>query len=115
MSQGMKKEVQQIKDRSVVTEIDGDTMTPEQRANIIESRWVQNNEARARIVAKGYTGPVADHDLLSASTRLFCILRVLHNGIGVELVSLRRRCECCISTCSSNLIQLGNETAAHLQ
>ena len=36
-----------------------------------------HNEVRARIVAKGYTEPVTDHDLLFASTPLFCILRVL--------------------------------------
>ena len=75
----MKKEVQQIKDQSVFTEIDGNTVTPEQQANIIESRWVlkqKHNEVRARIVAKGYTEPVTDHDLVFASTPLFCTLRV---------------------------------------
>ena len=80
VSQGMKKEAQRMKDQSVFTEIDGNTMTPEQRANIIESRWVlkpKHNEARARTVAKGYTEPVTDHDLLFASTPLFCMLRVL--------------------------------------
>ena len=80
VAQGMKKEVQQMKEQSVFTEIDGNTMTPEQQANIIESRWVlkpKHNEVRARIVAKGYTEHVADHDLLFASTPLFCILRVL--------------------------------------
>ena len=54
-------------------------MTPEQQANIIESRWVlkpKHNKVRAHIVAKGYTEPVTDHDLLFASTPLFCILRV---------------------------------------
>ena len=67
-------------EQSVFTEIDGNTMTPEQQANIMESRWVlkpKHNEVRARIVAKGYTEPVTDHDLLFASTPLFCILRVL--------------------------------------
>ena len=52
-------------------------MTPEQQANIIESRWVlkqKHNEVRARVVAKGYT---TDHDLLFASAPLFCILRIL--------------------------------------
>ena len=76
VSQGMKKEVQQMKDQSVFTKIDGSTMTPEQRANIIESRWVlkpKRNEA----LAKGYTKPVTDHDLLFASTPLFCMLTVL--------------------------------------
>ena len=69
-----------MKDQSVFTEIDGNTVTPEQRPNIIESRWVlkqKNNEVRARIVAKGYTEPVTDHDQLFASTPLFCILTVL--------------------------------------
>ena len=78
ISQGMKKEVQQMEDQSVFTEIDGNTMTPEQRANIIKSRWVlkpKHNEARARTVAKGYTEPVTDHDLLFASTPLFWMLK----------------------------------------
>ena len=60
--------------------------TPEEQANIIESRWVlkqKHNEVRARIVAKGYTEPVTDHDLLFASTPLSCILRIL---LTMELV-----------------------------
>ena len=80
VAQGMKKEVQQMKDQSVFTEIDFNMRTPEQQANIIESRWAlkqKHNEVRARIVAKGYTEPVTDHDLLFASTPLFCILRIL--------------------------------------
>ena len=79
VAQGMKKEAQQVKDQSVFTEIDGNTMTPEQQANIIESRWVlkKHNEVRARIVAKGYTEPVIDHDLRFASTPFSCILRIL--------------------------------------
>ena len=40
VAQGMKKEVQQMKDQSVFTEIDGNMMTPGQQANIIESTWV---------------------------------------------------------------------------
>ena len=67
VAQGMKKEVQQMKDQSVFTEIDGHMTTPEQHANIIESTWAlkqKHNEVRARIVAKGYTEPVTDHDLL---------------------------------------------------
>ena len=77
VSQGMEKEVQQMKDQPVFTEIDGNTMTPEQRANIIKSRWVlkpKHNEARARTVAKGYTEPVT---ALFASTPLLCTPRVL--------------------------------------
>ena len=80
VAQGMKKEVQQMKYQSVFTEVDGNTMTPEQQANLIESRWVlkqERNEVRAHIVAKGHTVPVTDHDLLCASTPLFCILRIL--------------------------------------
>ena len=80
VAQGMKKEVQQMKGQSVFSEIDGNTLTPEQQANIIESRWVlkqKHNDVRARIVAKGYTEPVTDHDLLFASAPLFCILRIL--------------------------------------
>ena len=76
----MKKEVQQMKDQSVFTEVDGNTVTTEQQANIIESRRVlkqKHNEVRARVVAKGYTERVTDHDLVFASTPLFCILRIL--------------------------------------
>ena len=83
------EEVQQIKDQSVFTEIDGNTMTPKQKENIIELRWVlkqKHNEVRARIVAKGYTEPVIDHDLLSASTPLFCTLSVLLTMTGLQLV-----------------------------
>ena len=68
-----------MKDQAVLTEIDGNTMTPEQQANIIESRWVlkqTHNEVRARVLAKGYTEPVTDHDPLSASAPLFCTLRI---------------------------------------
>ena len=70
----MKKEVQQMKDQSVFTAIDGNTLTQEQQANIIESRWVlkqKHNEVRARIVAKGYTVSATDHDLLFASAPPF--------------------------------------------
>ena len=80
VAQGMKKEVQQITDQSVLTEIEGNTMRPEQQANIIEPRRVlkqKHNQVRARIVAKGYTEPVTDHDLLFASTPMFCILGIL--------------------------------------
>ena len=69
-----------MNDQSVFTEVDGNMMTPEQQANIIESRWVlkqKHNEVRARRVAKGYAEPITDHDLLYASTPLFCVLRTL--------------------------------------
>ena len=75
VAQGMKKGVQQMKDQSVFTEIDGNTMTPEQQANIIESRWVLNRNTTK--YEHAYTEPITDHDLLFASTPLFCILRVL--------------------------------------
>ena len=119
VAQGMKKEVQQMKDQSVFTEIDGNTMTPEQQANIIEPRWVlkqKHDEVRARIVAKGYTEPVTDHDLLFARqcTIVLHTENTSHNGTGVPLVGQRRRCQCCISTSSSNLLQPSNETTARV-
>ena len=64
-------------------------------------------------MAKGYTEPVTDHEPFWPAL-LFCTPRALfYNGVGVQLVTLCRRCECCISTCSSNLIQFGNETPPH--
>ena len=97
MSQGMKKEVQQMKGRPVFAGFSRNPLTPEQQVNIIDSTWVpepKHHEARARILAKGYTDPVTHHDLLSASAPLFCT----RSCIGVQLVSLRRKCQCMIAT-----------------
>ena len=77
---GMKKEIQQMKEQGVYTEIDGTTLTTEQWSNIVESRWVlrpKQQEVRARMVAKGYTENISDNDLIYASAPLFCILRIL--------------------------------------
>ena len=77
---GMKKEIQQVKEQGVYTEIDGNTLTTEQWSHIVESRWVlrpNQQEVRARMVAKGYTENISDIDLIYASTPLFCILRIL--------------------------------------
>ena len=107
----MKKEVQQIKDQSVFTEIDGNTVTPEQRSNIMESRWAlkqKNNEVRARRTRH------RPRPTLCKDETVLYTESSSHNGIGVQLVSLYRRCECCMSICSSNLIQFGNETAAQV-
>ena len=79
-TQGMKKEVQQMKQQNVYTEVHIDTLTPEQRKNIIQSRWVLRNngtEVRARIVAKGFTEPVAGIDNIYASTPIYSVLRLL--------------------------------------
>ena len=79
-TQGMKKEVQQMKQQNVYTEVHIDTLTPEQRKNIIQSRWVLRNkgtEVRARIVAKGFTEPVTDIDNIYASTPIYSVLRLL--------------------------------------
>ena len=79
-TQGMKKEIQQMKQQNVYTEIHIDTLTAEQRKNIIQSRWVLRNkgtEVRARIVAKGFTEPVTDMDNIYASTPIYSILRLL--------------------------------------
>ena len=79
-TQGMKKEVQQIKQQNVYTEVHIDTLTPEQRKNIKQSRWVLRNkgtEVRARIVAKGSTEPVTDIENIYASTPIYSVLRIL--------------------------------------
>ena len=55
-TQGMKKEVQRMKQQNVYTEVHIDTLTPEQRKNIIQSRWVLRNkgtEVRARSTHRG--------------------------------------------------------------
>ena len=58
---------------------------------------IKHNEVRARIVVKGYTEPVTDHNLLFSSTPLFLHAEdTSYNGIGVQLVSQHRRCHCCI-------------------
>ena len=79
-TQGMKKEIQQMKQQNVYTEVHIDTLAPEQRKNIIQSRWVLRNkgtEVRARIVAKGFTEPVTDIDNIYASTPIYSVLRLL--------------------------------------
>ena len=55
--EGMKHEVEQMKKQGVYSEVNINDLTPEQRATIIESRWVlrdKRDKVRARIVAKGY-------------------------------------------------------------
>ena len=98
LSQGMKKEAQQMKHQAVFTETGGNALTPEQQANFIDPRWVLK---RARIVAKGYTTWRRPR-LTLASAPLFCILRVL--------LTLVHNWSVCAGDAS--LLQLGNETAA---
>ena len=101
VSQGMKKEVQQMKHQSIFTEIGGNTMTPEQQANIVESRWaLKQKQNNVRAQSTNING------LHTESSS--------HNGTGLQLLGLYRACKCCISTRSSNLIQLGNATAARV-
>ena len=71
-----------MKQQNVYTEVHIDTQTPEQRKNIIQSRWVLRNkgtEVRARIVAKGFTEPVTDIDNIYASTPIYSVLRTTSN------------------------------------
>ena len=78
--EGMKQEILSMKKQQVYIEVNIDTLTPEQRSNIIQSRWVlrdKGNNVRARIVAKGYTEVVTDLDAIYASTPIFCVLRTL--------------------------------------
>ena len=78
--EGMKNEIDSMKKQQVYMEVDINTLTPEQKKNIIQSRWVlrdKGNNVRARIVAKGYTEAVNDLDDIYASTPIFCVLRTL--------------------------------------
>ena len=78
--EGMKQEILSMKQQQVYMEVDIDTLTPEQRKNIIQSRWVlrdKGNKVRARIVAKGFTETISDLDDICASTPIFCVLRTL--------------------------------------
>ena len=78
--EGMKQEILSMKQQQVYMEVDINTLTPEQRKNIIQSRWVlrdKGNKVRARIVAKGFTETINDLDDIYASTPIFCVLRTL--------------------------------------
>ena len=78
--EGMKNEIQSMKSQQVYMEVHLDSLTPQQRQNIIQSRWVlreKGNTVRARIVAKGFTEAVTDLDEIYASTPIFCVLRTL--------------------------------------
>ena len=69
--EGMKQEILSMKQQQVYMEVDINTLTPEQRKNIIQSRWVlrdKGNKVRSRIVAKGFTETVTDLDDIYAST-----------------------------------------------
>ena len=99
--EGMKQEILPMKQQQVYMEVDISTLTPEQRKNIIQSRWVlrdKGNKVRARIVAKGFTETVTDLDGIYVPTPIFCVLRTpltlaCNNGwIGLTGV---------ISTCGS--------------
>ena len=71
----MKNEIDAMKKQQVYVEVDIDTLTPEQRKNIIQSRWVlrdKGNNVRARIVAKGYTETVNDLlDIYASEPNIF--------------------------------------------
>ena len=67
----MKQEILSMKQQHVYMEVGINTLTPEQRKNIIQSRWVlrdKGNKVRARTVAKGFTETVTDLDDIYAST-----------------------------------------------
>ena len=69
-----------MKQQHVYMEVGINTLTPEQRKNIIQSRLVlrdKGNKVRARIVAKGFTETATDLDDIYASTPIFCVLRTL--------------------------------------
>ena len=63
--EGMKQEILPMKQQQVYMEVDINTLTPEQRNNIIQSCWVlrdKGNKVRAGIIAKGFTETVTDLD-----------------------------------------------------
>ena len=74
-SEGMKNEIDSMKKQQVYVEVDIDTLTPEQRKNIIQSRWVlrdKGNNVLPRIVAKGYTETVNDLlDIYASEPNIF--------------------------------------------
>ena len=79
VKQGMMKEMSSMKQQEVYEEVHISETTPEERANIIESKWVHRDKAeedRCRIVAKGYNENINDEDDIYAST-LFAILRTI--------------------------------------
>ena len=76
----MKQEILSMKQQQVYMEVDINTLRPEQRKNIILSRWVlrdKGSKVLARIVAKGFTETVTDLDDIYASTPIFCVSRTL--------------------------------------
>ena len=69
-----------MRQQEVFEEVHISKTTPEERANIIESKWVHRDKAeevRCRIVAKGYNENINDEDDIYASTPLFVILRTI--------------------------------------
>ena len=72
----MNKEIESMKKHQVFTEVHINDIPPEDRKNLIQSRWVhreKGTEVRSRIVAKGYNEVVNDLDDIYASTPIFCI------------------------------------------
>ena len=94
-----------MKAQQVYTEVSYNTLTAEQRKQIIKSRWVLRQKGdivRARIAAKGYTEEVKDNDDIYASTPIFCVLRLLLTMSGQHLESKSRRHLNSLSTRQSN-------------
>ena len=76
----MNNEIESMKKPQVSTEVNIHDISPEERKNLIQSRWIhreKGTEVRSRIVAKGYNEVVNDSDNIYISTPIFCILRIL--------------------------------------
>ena len=104
-TEGMKQEIRSMKAQQVYTELSYNTLTAEQRKQIIKSRWVLRQKGdivRARIAAKGYTEEVKDNDDIYASTPIFCVLRLLLTMSSQHLESKSRRHLNSLSTRQSN-------------
>ena len=80
----MNKEMESIKNHQVFTGVNIHNIPPEDRKNLIQSRWVhreKGTEVRSKIVAKGYNEVVSDLDDIYASTPIFSILRYTDKNI----------------------------------
>ena len=78
LQQGMMKELQAMKDFRVFKEAQRDSLSADQQRPILTSRWVhrwKGDEARSRLVARGFDQHITDLDDIYASTPILVSLR----------------------------------------
>ena len=83
-----------MKPEQVYMEVDINTLTPEQRKNIIQSRWVlrdKGNKVRARIVTKGFTETVTGLDDIYVNTHFLCVESTPHASMQQRMDRSNRR------------------------